>query len=243
MQEETNKPEEQVTKVNGKEEPRPKNKIDMPDYTLPVDVEDMPKGKIKKLFRDLKKDVEIELKKRVEYINNQIKPLVDDVYKRLDDKFGGMYRVLIYQFLTAQEKKIQNHDVSIAALRQCVFVECYGLYEATANLRNSLKKEGEELEVIMPQADYIKAFDEEFNKNKRVIEEGIQKALEAEAKAKEEAEAKAKEDANKEKDSIPEEKETEGKEPEQQAKETINEPVQEEDPKEPATPEAGQDSN
>ena len=182
------------------------------------DLKDVKKGKLKKLFRNFKNDIEAYIKNQIEIINNQLKPLNDDLFQKIDNKYGGMYKVLIHQFLTKQETKIQNHEVTIAALKMVMFDECYGLYEATANIRNLLIEEGKEKEEIMPKNKYLESFELEFRSKKLEIEQKIQKALEDEAKQAEEANKK-KED----KEKMPDEnKESKAKESNNDVKESDN---------------------
>lgn len=101
---------EEVTKINN----------------LPED-DDIPKGKLKKVFRKLQSALVDEIQARLDRVNSQVK----GIEATLDKKYGGMYKVLIHTFLNKQENKIYNLEIQNMALKEMMAEFVYAQEKST----------------------------------------------------------------------------------------------------------------
>ena len=94
---------------------------------LPPEIEETGKGKIKSLFRKLESSLIGEIKQRLEGINAGLA----EVERTLDKKYGGLYKTLIHTFLTKQEEKIYNTELSVQATREVLADYIYSETKST----------------------------------------------------------------------------------------------------------------
>ena len=94
---------------------------------IPEDESQMPKGKLKKLFRQFHTSMTTEITRRLDHINGQVK----GIETTLDKKYGGMYKVLIGQFLTKQDSKIYNLEILGLAVKEVLSEHLYSVADRT----------------------------------------------------------------------------------------------------------------
>ncbi len=90
---------------------------------------EMTKAKVKKTFRHLKSKLTTEIQSRLDHVNGQVKK----IEATLDKKYGGMYKVLIHQFLTNQDQKIYNLEILGLAVKETLSEHIYTKTESTEN--------------------------------------------------------------------------------------------------------------
>jgi len=135
-------------------------------------LQDSSKGKIKKLFRKLEDSFQEKLKNQLSFINNQIKKIEES----LDKKYGGMYKVLIHEFLTNQESKIYNIELLSQATRNLLADHIYNTLGANKD---------------SSREDFMKEFNVKFQEEMKTINDQVSAKLKEESKD-------AKQDAQKE---------------------------------------------
>lgn len=147
-----------------------KARTQVPDVEMPKEVEETPKGKIKSLFRKLETSLINEIDRRLNGINAQ----VGKIHDQLDKKFGGMYKVLIHQFLTKQETKIYNAEIAVQSIRELLADYLYSVESSTETKEEFMKRFDEEFQAKAIEVDKrIKAkLAEEDAKKSQEVENG-----------------------------------------------------------------------
>lgn len=154
----TEQPQEHETKA----------RVQVPDAEMPEEVEATPKGKMKSLFRKLETSLINEIDRRLNGVNGQI----GKIHDQLDKKFGGMYKVLIHQFLTKQETKIYNAEIAVEASRRILANFLYSEAKTTETFEEWKVGFDKEFEEVAIQIDKeIKAKEAEANQDGEVSKE------------------------------------------------------------------------
>jgi len=109
----------------------------MEDTVFEESIDQESQGKIKKLFRRLEASFQGEIKKTLDHINSQI----GSVSEKLDKKYGGMYKVLIHEFLTKQEEKIYNVELVSQATRNILSEHIYQTSEHNFDSREAFMED------------------------------------------------------------------------------------------------------